>query len=171
VHEAEAGTSLLAPRSTLAAVVYVALGFVGLIVGAGLLVDQAIVIARTAGISEAVIGLTIVAVGTSLPELAATVSAALRGQSDVAFGNVVGSNIYNALFILGAASLVSPLAVPPEIVRFDIWVMLATAVLLIGFTMTGWRVNRWEGAAFIAAYALYVWVLLSPAARAALGLG
>ncbi|MGQ9368213.1 calcium/sodium antiporter [Azospirillum sp. ST 5-10] len=145
-------------------------GIAAVVFGADLLVGAAMVLARAAGVSETVIGLTLVAVGTSLPELATSVMAALRRQSDVAFGNIVGSNIFNILGILGVTAAVSPIPVPPEIAGFDIWAMLAAALLLVGFAVTGWRISRWEGAAFLAAYLAYVAVQVSPGARATLGI-
>jgi cation:H+ antiporter len=143
---------------------------VALIVGASLLVNGAIAIARTVGISETVIGLTIVAIGTSLPELATSVVAGLRGQSDVAFGNVIGSNIFNILGILGVTSLVRPLAVPAQIIQFDIWVMLAATVAAVLFSVSGWRVSRWEGLVLLCGYAAYLGILFWPSGRAFLGL-
>ena len=137
-------------------------GIVLTILGARWLVGGASELARGFGISEAVIGLTIVAVGTSLPELVTSVTAALRRQADLAFGNVMGSNIFNVLFILGATALVRPVAVPPEIVRVDVWVMLATSVALVVFAVTGWRVTRTEGAVLLAGYAAYLtWLGIS----------
>lgn len=133
-----------------------AVGLVLVVVGAGWLVEAAIVLAEGLGVSDTLIGLTIVAVGTSLPELTASTIAAWRGQGDVAFGNVVGSNIYNILGILGATALVQPVAVPPEIMAFDGWVMLAAIVVLVAVTVTGWRVNRAEGTAMLTAYAAYL---------------
>jgi cation:H+ antiporter len=112
-----------------------------------------------------------VAIGTSLPELATAAMAAFRGQSDVAFGNIVGSNIFNVLGIAGTTAVVTPIAVPAEIVRLDIWVMLATALLLVVFAVTGWRVSRREGAVFLAAYATYLAVQLAPGLRGWLGVG
>ena len=141
-----------------------AAGIAGVVFGAGLLVDGATEIARAAGLSEAVIGLTLVAVGTSLPELATSVVAAVRRQGAVAFGNVVGSNIFNVLGILGVTALVAPLPVPAEIARRDIWVMLAAALALTLFAVTGWRLSRREGAALLAAYAVYLAVQFLPAA-------
>lgn len=139
-------------------------GLLLLVAGAYLLVGGAIELARDFAISETIIGLTVVAVGTSLPELATSVIAAARGQSDVAFGNVVGSNIYNILGILGVTALVQPIPVPAEIVAFDIWVMLGSSVLLVMFAMTGWRINRWEGAIFLGVYGLYIaWLARSAA--------
>jgi len=145
-------------------------GIAAVVFGADLLVGAAIVLARTAGLSEAVIGLTLVAFGTSLPELVTSVTAAVRRHTDVAFGNVVGSNIFNILGIAGATAVLSPIAVPPEIARFDVWVMTGAALLLVLFAVTGWRVNRWEGGVFLAAYGLYLAVQFSPGARVALGL-
>ena len=131
------------------------------IIGARLLVDGAIDLARTFGLSEAVIGLTIVAVGTSMPELVTSVMAAFRRQPDVAFGNIIGSNIYNVLGILGVTALVAPLPVPPEIARLDIWVMTGATVLLLIFATTGQRLQRWEGGVFLALYVAYTaWLLL-----------
>jgi cation:H+ antiporter len=145
-------------------------GIAAVVVGASLLVDASLVIARAAGLSEAVIGLTLVAVGTSLPELVTSVMAAIRKHGDIAFGNIVGSNIFNILGIAGVTAAVTPITVPAEILQFDIWAMVATALLLVAFAMTGWRVNRWEGGAFLACYAAYLAVQLSPDARQWLGL-
>jgi cation:H+ antiporter len=135
-------------------------GIAAIIYGASLLIDAAVSIARSAGLSDAVIGLTLVAAGTSLPELVTCTMAAARRHPDVAFGNIVGSNIFNALGIAGVTAVVRPLAVPGEIARFDIWVMVATAALLVLFAATGWRVNRWEGGVLLAAYAAYLAALL-----------
>ena len=129
---------------------------VGVVIGAKLLVDSAIVLAAEFGVPEAIIGLTVVAIGTSLPELAVSAIAAFRGQGAVAVGNVVGSNIYNVLGILGATAVVHPLRVPEEIADFDIWAMLAAAVLLLYFMVRGQRIGRLTGAAFLAAYAAYI---------------
>ncbi len=129
---------------------------VGVVIGAKLLVDASIVLAARFGVPEAIVGLTIVAVGTSLPELAVSAIAAYRGQGAVAVGNVVGSNLYNVLGILGATALVHPLQVPPEIADFDIWVMLSAAVLLLYFMVRGQRIGRVTGAAFLVAYLAYI---------------
>jgi cation:H+ antiporter len=134
-------------------------GLVGVVVGADLLVEAATTLARAAGVSEAVIGLTVVALGTSLPELATAVMAGLKKQTEVAFGNVVGSNIFNILFILGATASVQPLTIPLEIARFDIWVMVAATAAMILAVRTGFRITRREGVALLAAYALYLGVL------------
>ncbi len=134
-------------------------GLVAVVLGADLLVEAATTLARAAGVSEAVIGLTVVALGTSLPELATAIMAGLKRQSEVAFGNVMGSNIFNLLFILGTTATVTPVAVPAEIVRFDVWVMLAATVALFLVVVTGFRITRREGLALLAAYALYLGVL------------
>lgn len=137
-------------------------GIAAVVYGADLLVDGAIVVARAAGLSETLIGLTLVAVGTSLPELVTSVMAAIRKHGDVAFGNVVGSNVFNILGILGVTALVKPIAVPPEVLRLDIWVMSGVTVLLLIFAATGWRLARWEAGVFLALYALYMGVLFMP---------
>ena len=105
--------------------------------------------------SQAVIGLTIVAVGTSMPELVTSIVAARRGQGDVAFGNVIGSNIFNILGILGVTAIVSPLQVPAQIAGFDIWVMIAATLALVFFARTGWKITRTEGVLFLGAYVAY----------------
>ena len=130
-------------------------GLAAAIFGAGWLVDGAIVLASAAGVSQSVIGLTVVAVGTSLPELIACIVAVLRKHEDVALGNVVGSNIYNLCGILGLTALISPIAVPAEIAAFDIWVMLGVTALLIVQLRSGWRLSRIEGVVLVALYVAY----------------
>lgn len=132
-------------------------GLALVMLGGTFLVDGAVSLARSFGISETVIGLTIVAVGTSLPELVTSVLAAFRRQGDVAFGNIVGSNIYNLLGIGGATALIAPSPVPQEIVGFDNLVMIGVTVLLISFAWTGFRIARWEGATLLAGYAVYIY--------------
>ncbi len=123
--------------------------------------EGAVTLARGAGISEAVIGLTIVAVGTSLPELAASVSAARRGESDIALGNIVGSNIFNALGILGAAAMVEPFVAGAGLALSDLLVMITAALALVLFAVTGWRIDRREGVILLVAYAAYLaWLAL-----------
>lgn len=126
------------------------------IIGARLLVGGAIDLAEGFGISQTVIGLTIVAVGTSLPELVACVVAALRRHPEVAVGNVIGSNIYNVLGVLGVTAMVSPIRIPPEIASLDIWVLVAATGLFAVFLRTGGGLQRLEGVAFLIAYAAYV---------------
>jgi cation:H+ antiporter len=132
------------------------LGIALTIGGARLLVDSAVVIARDLGVSDTVIGLTVVAIGTSLPELVTSVVAAVRGRADVALGNIIGSNIYNVLGILGITALVAPFQAPAAIARLDIWVMLAATALLVLFVRTGMKIVRWEGAVLLAAYIGYM---------------
>lgn len=135
-------------------------GIAATVVGANLLVQGSNDLAREFAISETVIGLTIVAVGTSLPEMTTTLVAAWRRQADIAYGNIVGSNIFNILFILGAAALAAPYEVPAEIGRLDIWVMLAATSLLILFGWSGYRLSRVEGVILLSAYLIYVVYLI-----------
>jgi cation:H+ antiporter len=145
-------------------------GMAGVLIGAELLVRGAIDVAREFGLSEAVIGLTLVAVGTSLPELVTSVMAAWRKHADVAFGNIIGSCIFNILGILGVTALVAPLPVPVGIAAFDVWVAALAAIMLVVFAMTGWRIGRREGGILFAAYVLYIALQVSPGLRAALWL-
>lgn len=158
------------PRSLLRAVVEVAIGILLVIAGAYLLVATAIVVARRFDVSETVIGLTIVAGGTSLPELVTATVAALRRHGDVALGTIVGSNVFNILGIVGVTALVRPIEVPQQIERFDIWVMLAATLLLVLLARTGWRLSRFEGVILLAGYGTYLWALMSPAGREVVGL-
>ena len=118
--------------------------------------------ARVLGVSELIIGLTVVAIGTSLPELAASIVATLRGQRDIAVGNVVGSNLFNVLMVLGLTSAASPSGLPvsEQAIRFDIPVMLVTAVACLPIFFTGYRIGRWEGALFLAYYVAYTTYLV-----------
>jgi cation:H+ antiporter len=151
-HEAE---EIEGPQSTWAGVAYLAGGLVTLVLGSRFLILGATEIARTFGISEAVIGLTVVAIGTSLPELATSVIAALRKHSDVAVGNVVGSNIFNILSILGITALISPISIAERFARFDNWVMLGVSLLAAFFLLTSGRVGRIAGASFLGLYVAY----------------
>ena len=139
---------------------FLALGLVGLPLGADILVDNASIIATQYGVSDSVIGLTLVAVGTSLPELATTVMAALRKQADVALGNVIGSNMFNLLAIIGITTMVGPIPVDPEFLRFDLWVMLAASLVLVPFVFMGRDIGRGWGVALTATYLVYVTVVL-----------
>ncbi|MFM2042692.1 MAG: hypothetical protein RLY86_1268 [Pseudomonadota bacterium] len=159
VHAHEAETVGSTPGGLLAGLGLFAVGLAATIFGARFLVDGAVDLARGFGISETVIGLTIVAVGTSLPELVTSVMAAWRNQADVAFGNVVGSNIYNILGILGITAIVIPVPVPPEIMRLDLWVMIAATALLLVFAVSGRRITRWEGGVLVALYLAYLALL------------
>ena len=143
-------------------VLMLAIGVALLVVGAGWLVEGATRIAVERGIPEMVIGLTIVAVGTSLPELATTVIAALRGQRDLAVGNAVGSSIFNIGAVLGISSLLAPEGVPvaESAIRVDIPIMIAVSVALLPVIYTGFEIRRWEGALFLGLYVGYTGYLL-----------
>jgi len=131
-------------------------GIAGLVVGAQLLVDGAQQVARAAGLSETVIGITLVAVGTSLPELATSVVAAFRKHGDVAIGNAVGSNLFNILFVLGLSSMVGDIPVPDQVARFDIWVVLGAAVILLPLALLKKHIGRLMGLLMLVLYAAYV---------------
>ncbi len=132
-------------------------------VGAQFTVNGAVALAQWFGLSERIIGLTIVAAGTSLPEVVTSLVSAARGRDDVAIGNVIGSNLFNILFILGVSGLVSPLSVHPAIMSSDNWWMLGVTLLLFPVMLTGRRINRIEGAGLLAIYVVYVARLLSAA--------
>ena len=134
-------------------------GLALLALGADLLVDGAVVMARAAGLSEAVVGLTVVAIGTSLPELATSLVATLRGEGDIALGNVVGSNIFNVLGILGISALVHPLE-RSGVAPVDLLVMLAASMLLLPLLRSGLLLARWEGALLLSVYTVYMLYLL-----------
>ncbi|WP_417206145.1 calcium/sodium antiporter [Antarctobacter sp.] len=140
---------------------FLALGLIGLPLGADLLVDSAEEIARMFGVPDAVIGLTLVALGTSLPELATTVMAAIRKQADVAIGNVIGSNLFNLLAIIGVASLIAPIEVGPGFLQFDLWVMLVASLLLVPFVFFGRDLGRRWGILLSALYVSYVVIVLT----------
>lgn len=135
----------------------IACGGMGLLVlGANLLVRGATEMAQGLGVSDTVIGLTVVAIGTSLPELATSIMAALKKQSDVALGNVIGSNIFNILSILGITSIVKSIPVPQEIMNFDLWVMVGASAALLAFAYTGRNISRIEGGLLLMAYTTYI---------------
>ena len=140
---------------------YLALGLIGLPLGANLLVENASVIARAYGVSETAIGLTLVAIGTSLPELATTVMAALRRQADVALGNVIGSNVFNLLAIIGIATFFGRIPVDPEFLYFDLWVMLGASLVLIPFVFFGRDLTRRWGVVLTGLYAAYLVIVLT----------
>ncbi len=156
LHQAEGEEVTSLPKTTLWTIMAIVLGLVLLILGSQVLLRGAVGIAESYGVSEAVIGLTLVAVGTSLPELSISVIAAFRRHADVAIGNILGSNIFNLLGILGVSALLQPLPVHERILQFDQWVMLGTSVLLLWFLYTGRRLSRPEGAVLLLGYGLYV---------------
>jgi cation:H+ antiporter len=142
-------------------------GLVLLVGGSRLLVSSAVAIAQALGVSELVIGLTIVAAGTSLPEVATSVIAGIRGQRDIAVGNVVGSNVFNLLGVLGLSALVSPagIGVAPQALQFDLPVMIAAAVACLPIFVTGLEIARWEGGLFLAYYVAYTTYLVMAATQ------
>jgi cation:H+ antiporter len=146
-------------NSFLYSMLFVLAGLAALIVGAKFLVDSASEIARDFGVSEAVIGLSVVAVGTSLPELATSALAALRAQSQIAVGNILGSNIFNILGILGVTALVAPIPVDPRFAELDIMIALAAALAMLGFAVFAGRINRIGGGLLMTAYAGYMVLL------------
>lgn len=146
------------PKPLYIAIVMVAAGLVGLGVGADILVDGGTEIARAFGVSEEVIGLTLFALGTSLPELAASLVAAFRGHPAVAIGNVIGSNLFNILGIGGVIGLVATIPVPAQIISFDIWVMFISTAVLFPVLVMDWRIPRFTGAVLLVLYIAYVWV-------------
>lgn len=156
--EMEAGSSDEAPGPWWANVLLVLGGLGMLVLGARWLVDGAVVFARALGVSELIIGLTIVAAGTSLPEVATSVLASIRGHRDIAVGNVVGSNVFNILCVLGLTGAVAPGGVPvsPAALAFDTPVMVAVAVACLPIFFTGPGIARWEGGLFLFYYAAYV---------------
>jgi cation:H+ antiporter len=161
------------PRTPLPAqLALIASGLALLVVGARWVVGGAVALATTVGISELVVGLTIIAAGTSLPEIATSIVAAVRGERDIAVGNVVGSNIFNILAILGLTSIVAPEALPvgPGMRNFDIPVAIAVAVACLPIFFTGRLIGRWEGALFLGYYAAYTaYLILDATGHDALG--
>ncbi len=140
--------------------IFIVVGLLALVYGSDLLVVNSIIIAERLGMSEAMIGLTIVAAGTSMPELATSVVAAIKKRSDIAIGNVVGSNIFNILLILGVAGLIHPISTP-EINYMDSLFVVALGLVLWLFMKLGTRIRRWQGTTFIFIYVLYFIIKLS----------
>jgi len=150
----------------------IAAGLVALVLGSEYLVQASVSFAKAMGVSDLVIGLTIVAAGTSMPEVATSITAAIKGERDIAVGNVVGSNTFNILGCLGISGLVSGdlgLEIAPSLLAFDIWVMLAVALACLPVFITGRQIARWEGGIFLGYYAAYVaYLILSAQQHAAL---
>jgi cation:H+ antiporter len=152
-------------------ILFIVVGLVMLVIGSRWLVDGAVVFARLLGVDDLVIGLTIIAAGTSLPEVAASIIASIKGERDIAVGNVVGSNIFNILSVLGLSSIVSPNGIPvsPAALNFDVWVMLAVAIACLPIFFTGLEIKRWEGAIFLLFYVAYTaYLILDASEHAAL---
>ena len=133
-----------------------ALGLAAIMSGADLLVTASIEVAQQIGIPDTVIGLTVVAVGTSLPELATSVAAAIKRETDIALGNVIGSNLFNILGILGLTAVVHPIAIPPNVVAYDVWILTGVTGLLLFFAFSNARIGRWEGLTFLLLYSGYL---------------
>ncbi len=159
---ASAAGIALGLRYRLVDLVLILLGLGILVAGASQLVEGAVALARRFGASELVIGLTLVAAGTSLPEVTTSILAALRGERDLAVGNVVGSNIFNLLFVLGAAGLATPggVPVPPGALTFDLPVMVGVALACFPIFLTGRAISRWEGGVFLLYYGIYLALLI-----------
>jgi cation:H+ antiporter len=158
----ESGEAIEGADRTALNIALIVFGLVLLVLGSQWLVSAAITIASAMGVSELVIGLTIVAAGTSMPEVATSVTAALRGQRDIAVGNVVGSNIFNILAVLGLTAIVAPggLPVSDAAIRFDYPVMMAVAVACLPIFFVGYTIHRWEGALFLGYYVAYTAYLI-----------
>ena len=145
-------------RPLFLALIMVVAGLIGLGLGAHVLVEGGVDIARAFNIPEEVIGLTLFALGTSLPELAASLVAALRGHPAVAIGNVIGSNLFNILGVAGVIGVVGSIPVPAQIIEFDLWVMLASTLVLFPVLILNWRIPKITGACLLILYLGYVWI-------------
>ncbi len=161
LHEDEVDEVGEVPTGWTKPIIATVIGIVALMFGAEWLVDGGVAVAREFGVSEAVIGLTLVAFGTSLPELAASLVAAFRGHSDVALGNVFGSNLLNLLVIIGGVSLISPIPVPDQIMNSDLWIMLVVTIALLIVAFAWRKIGRVTGVAFVIAYLVYVFQLVA----------
>ena len=144
----------------------IAFGIGGLLAGSNLLIGGAIGIARAMSIPESVIGLTLVAVGTSLPELATSLAATLRRHGGVAVGNVIGSNMFNILGVMGATAITTPVPVPPAFLQFDFWIMLGSSALLLPLAYFCNRIGRRAGVILVSLYVLYIFAIFHGLMRA-----
>jgi len=149
------------PANVWLSVIFVLVGIVGLIVGGKLIVDNAVVIASAMSISETIIGLTIVAIGTSLPEIATVVVASYRGHSEVAIGNVLGSNVFNLFAVMGATALTGPVPIDDRLLTFDVWVMLASSAALLLFVLRRQPIGKLMGVIFVIGYILYMLAVIT----------
>ncbi|MBR6636600.1 MAG: sodium:calcium antiporter, partial [Phascolarctobacterium sp.] len=136
-----------------------AAGMALIMVGSNVTVGAATQLAQFAGLSERFIGLTIVALGTSLPELFTSVTAARKGNADIAIGNIVGSNIFNVLFVVGFSALITPVAFAKAF-EFDMWIALASSFMLLFFVLPTKALERWGGVAMLLSYCGYLWYIL-----------
>ena len=139
--------------------ILIILGAIALPLGADLVVEGGVGLASSWGVSEAVIGLSLIAFGTSLPELSTTVIAALHKSSDVAIGNVVGSNLFNILAILGITAMLTDIPVDPQFIRFDLWVMLSVTIMLWIYVLAKKSIGRISGVLFLAGYFSYLYAI------------
>jgi cation:H+ antiporter len=167
LHERQGTLLEPAAPSTAISTLLALCGLAAILAGANLLVTASIGMASALGVSDSIIGLTVVAVGTSLPELATSVAAAVKRQTDIALGNIIGSNIFNILGILGATVLVRPIRIPDNVVDFDAWVLLGVTGLLLYYALSQARISRAEGAVFLVLYAMYLVFLASRALQGA----
>lgn len=148
------------PASAVMSGIFVIVGIIGLVIGGNMIVDHSVKIATFFGVSETIIGLTIVAIGTSLPEVATVLVAAYRGQSEVAIGNVLGSNVFNIFAVMGAAALTGPVVIERQLFVFDMWVMLAAIIVLLVFVLRRAPIGKKTGLVFLLAYAFYLAALV-----------
>ena len=150
------------PRTPTMIAVFVFGGLIGLPFGAQLIVENGTGIARAFDVSQAAIGLTVIALGTSLPELATTMSAALRGHSALAIGNVLGSNMFNILAIMGLTAILAPVPVPEVVLQYDLWIMAAATLALVPFVIRRTTIRRLPAAGFVVAYCAYIFFVYTP---------
>jgi cation:H+ antiporter len=162
LHAREADDVGEVPGRTWVAIVFLIGGLVGIVVGAQLLVSGGLGIAEAFDVSRTIVGLTLIAVGTSLPELAIVIVASWRGHSDIALGNVLGSNIFNLLGITGGVAMITPLEMPVEIMSFDIWVLLGMTLFLLPLMITENKISRFEGRLLAGLYFVYLAAQLGP---------
>lgn len=144
------------PERMWLSIIFILGGIIGLAIGGNMIVSSGTQIATTFGVSDEVIGLTLVAIGTSLPELATVIVAAWRGETEVAIGNVLGSNIFNIFAVLGVTALTGPVVIPADLLVFDVWVMFAASVALLGLIITRKPIGRATGIVFFGGYILYI---------------
>ncbi len=144
------------PKALWLSIVLIAAGLAGLAVGADITLRGAVVIGAKAGLSEAVIGMTIVALGTSLPELATCLTAAFKGQDDISIGNLVGSNIFNTLLVTGTAGVIGPLSITSRLVGTDYWIMVAVSIMFMIMALIGKKISRTDGAILFCVYIGYI---------------
>ena len=161
IHAHEAEIVEDGPASLGASLAWLGGGLAGVLIGAELVVDGAVDIARAFAVPEVVIGLTVVALGTSLPELATGIIAAVKRQSDVIIGNVLGSNLFNLFAVLGTTAMVRPVEVPATVLAVDIWVLMGVMGLFLTLLVTGWRLSRIEGAVLFTLYVAYMAFLVT----------